>query len=727
MALIPVYVFWLFKLGIYLIFPALYISTVYSSFARRENRAIGMSERFREVGMDLNRLVRSTLKPVSIMVKLTEKLLEEIPSLIFLSLALGFVTPIATTFYLKNRKKSLLRDITFLGALTAGYAWGILWFIRIGWLLSFLFLPFAASFSSYKRRTPQILFKEVIPVVIRPSFPYSKVVHVLILIHSILLSYLWLRDSSIVNPDNAYHVLIAKTLAEKGFFLWDSIEFAPSGRPHLYPPLFHALVAILGKALGGDSWSFIFANDLVSVGIYSLGLYVSWYVGRKLYQEMGGFMVFTITSGLLMPALSMAIGLPSALVFIFTPLATIWFLEGRLLPSFISCVASFYSHTSGIVITPIALVLAGILAKKFSQSLKIIALSLLVYFPWLIRMLIFIEWFKIPEADIPAEIEFALLIPALFGLFLALRHPRKHALQLGYIASLLPVLISYPGRASIQGCFSLALLATLFFTKIFQRMPKKHLKKALTVFFLFFYVFPLGPSTIVLESIMLFEKSPLGGEISWNTAEKIGNLLQLHVNANEIVHFQQPYLGCAVATFVPIRIDGGAWGEVAPEDTGGRIGENINTLVIKQLIPTQQDEIEPIFQVLGSIDSFLVIKLNQEAVNNSVLSDLMSKISMHANKTYNLITINRTKAAAHLSSLELLFIALSLFYKDKDPKLYLKIQELAQFSGMLSTLLTEDWAKNLLTDEQIQEIKSYLKIVVGLAQIGDFSPLLEES
>ncbi|RLG47773.1 MAG: hypothetical protein DRN92_02515, partial [Thermoproteota archaeon] len=435
-ALAPIYVVWFLKLGLYLILPALYISTIYSSFSRRENRAPGISDQLRDIETSLNEPIRLLLKPIYVLINLTENLLEEVPATIFLSLALGFVAPLATIFYLKSRERSLLKDIALLGSLLIGYVWGILWLIRIGWLLSFLFLPFGASFSSYKRRTPQILIKEAIPMMIRPLFPYSKVVHGLIIVHSLILSYLWLKDPSIVNPDNAYHVLIAKMLAEKGFFLWDHIEFAPSGRPHLYPPLFHALVAILGKVLGGSPWTFVFANDLVSVGIYSLGLYVSWYVGRKLYHEMGGFMVFTITSGLLMPALSMAIGLPSTLVFIFTPLAALWFLEGKLLSSFIACTASFYSHTSGVVITPITLMLAGVLARKFRQALKILVLSLLVYSPWFLRMLMFLEWFKLPEADIPTKIEPALIVPAILGLVLVLRHPREHALQLGYLASL---------------------------------------------------------------------------------------------------------------------------------------------------------------------------------------------------------------------------------------------------------------------------------------------------
>ncbi len=724
-ALTPMYAFWLFKLGLYLVLPALYISVIYSSFVKRENRVPGISDQLRDIETSLNRPIRLLLKPIHVLINLTENLLEEIPSTIFLSLALGFVAPLATISYLRGRQRSLLRDFAFLGSLVIGYAWGILWLIRIGWLLSFLFLPFAASFSSYKRCTPQISMEKALPMLIKPPFPYAGAVHVLILVHSLLLSYLWLRDPSIVNPDNAYHVLISKMLAEKGFFMWDYVEFAPLGRPHLYPPLFHALVAILGKVLGGSPWAFVFANDLISVGIYSLGLYASWYVGRKLYHEIGGFIVFTITSGLLMPALSMAIGLPSTLVFIFTPLAALWFLEGKLLPSFIACTASFYSHTSGVVITPITFMLTGILAKKFRQALKLLSLSLLVYSPWLLRILIFLEWFKLPEADIPTKIEPALIVPAIVGLIIALRYPRKYALQLGYLASLIPVIASYPGRASIQGCFALALLATLFFKRVFQRIPKEHLRKALTTFFLFFYVFPLGPSAIMLESFMLFEENPLGGEISWNIAEQLGSLLRQNVEENEIVHFQQPYLGCAVAVFAPIRIDGGAWGEVAPEDTGGRIGENINVLVIKQLAPMQED-MGPTFQFLGSIDRFLVIKLDQEAIDTFMLRDLMNRIYVHANETYNFITINKTKAAIHLSSLELLFTALSLFYKEKNPALSKKVQELAQFSGMLSTILTEEWAKNLLTDEQIREIRNYLQIIIDLAKLGDFSPLLEE-
>jgi len=719
-------VFWFLKIGLYLLLPAIYISAIYSSFARRDNKSPGLYEQLKDRESELIRPVKLFLKPMSRIIQITEKLLEGTSSTIFLSLALGFVAPLATLLYSKSRRKYLLKDIIFVGTLLLGYVWGVIWFIRIGWFLCLAFLPFAALYSSYKRRRLQIPVEIPIIVVTKQAFQYSNVVHVLILVHSILLSYIWLRDSTIVNPDNAYHVLIAKMLAQKGFFLWDYVEFAPAGRPHLYPPLFHAMVAILGKALGGSPWSFIIANDLVSVGIFSLGLYVSWYIGRKLYGEMGGFLVFTVTSGLLMPALSMAVGLPSALVFIFTPLAALWFLKGKLLPSFLACVASLYSHTSGIVITSITLGMSGFLTKKFRQALKILAISLLVYFPWLLRMLIFLEWFRFPGGDIPINVDYVLLVPAVPGLLLALKRPREHALQLGYLASLVPVVLSYPGRASIQGSLSLTLLAVLFLLRIFEKIPKKHLKKALTIFFLFFYVFPLGPSTIVLESIMLLEENPLGGEISWDIAEQIGNSLKQAVGEYEIVHFQQPYLGCAVATFVPIRIDSGAWGEVAPDDTGGRIGENINTLVIKQLVSAQTDELEPVFQTLGKVDSFLMIKLVPEALNSSIMHDLMQKISIHANETYNLITVNNTKAAAHLSSLELLFMALSIAYRRTDPELSQKIQELARLAGTLSTLLTEEWAKNFLTEERIQEIRDYLLIIVNLAQQNDFSPLLEE-
>ena len=168
---------WFLKLGLYLILPALYISTIYSSFYRRENRAPGISDQLRNLETSLNEPIRLLLKPIYVLINLTENLLEEVPATIFLSLALGFVAPLATIFYLKSRERSLLKDIALLGFLLIGYVWGVLWLIRIGWLLSFLFLPFGASFSSYKRRTPQILIKEALPMVIRPLFPYSKVVH----------------------------------------------------------------------------------------------------------------------------------------------------------------------------------------------------------------------------------------------------------------------------------------------------------------------------------------------------------------------------------------------------------------------------------------------------------------------------------------------------------------------------------------------------------------------
>ncbi len=46
--------------------------------------------------------------------------------------------------------------------------------------------------------------------------------------------------------DHFYHMAVAQKILERGTIpLWDDWEFAPMGRPHLYPPLLHLLIAFI--------------------------------------------------------------------------------------------------------------------------------------------------------------------------------------------------------------------------------------------------------------------------------------------------------------------------------------------------------------------------------------------------------------------------------------------------------------------------------------------------
>ncbi len=93
--------------------------------------------------------------------------------------------------------------------------------------------------------------------------------------------------------DIYYHIHLAQLYMEHGFTLWDSLTYAPFGRPIYYPPLFHYLLATLAVVLKVD----LFQISRYLQPIFAFVLVLSFtYVGKKLYNIrvglLAGFLLF---------------------------------------------------------------------------------------------------------------------------------------------------------------------------------------------------------------------------------------------------------------------------------------------------------------------------------------------------------------------------------------------------------------------------------------------------
>ena len=724
---------WFKTLGWLFAFFSLYPCLAYSSLSRRDNRPPGVAEDIDEKSREVGTVIAAILKPYKIVYSAFEVVVNSPLSVVLFSLFFGFLSPLSVYAYAKHsgRRPSRITSAVFLILSLIGTVWGINWAIRIGWFLVVITLPFFLLISSYWRRRPPvptipITLLEERPIELLRPLPLAKIVYFLLLLNSALLVTNWLRDPSIMNVDNTYHVLISKMISERGFFLWDDVQFAPAGRPHLYPPLFHAIVAVSAKALGGSPDAFVLANDVVSAAVYILGMYVTWHVARKLHGDLGGFLTFVMVSGLFMPAFALAIGLPSALVFVFTPVAVLWMLEGRGFRSFLACVASLYSHASGVVITPVAMLVAGALGRRFKPSLKITVASALAYVPWLLRFLIFRGWFQVPERDIQMTFSWALLPLTVVGTFLALRRAGRFPLHLGFLASIVPIFFAYPGRAILQGSYAFALAATIGLTKLFARIPPRHRRKATAGFLLFFYTFPLFLSFPVMQVLMLVTPAGMDGQYSWVTAREIGAALVPEVEPGEIIHCQDPPMGCAIAVYAPVRLDAGIWGEVAPEDTGARMGENVNTLVVRRWAAgVVSEELTPLIESVGWTSGFSIIVLRPENLRPEMLPLLMSEAALRGREASKSLKENSTAAAESLTSLELSLLGLALSYKDIDLDVAIALHQAAQMAGFVATALAVEWGSMLLDEETLGQVKEGFDNLATLAEAGDLAPLAE--
>ncbi len=715
---LPISLFWFLKVGWILGLATLYCSILISSFTRR---IYGVAA---EAGPEAG-LGRITLLPFNYCLRAAELIMDYPLSAAWSMLTFGFLWP-ASSLALQRSGKHGLKGRMVVALSIIGVLLGIpvaaLWFIRVGWLLSLATLPVFSLISSvwrYRRSRPPAelerlefpIRREVEPRVEVPSYPCRTIFYLLFSFHTLIFALALMGTSGYLNPDNAYHVLIGKMIGESGYFLWDRVQFAPAGRPHLYPPLFHTIIAIIGRALGGSLWGYIYGNLVASLLVLIFGLYSAWYVGCKLYGEVGGLVLFILVSGIGMLTLSMAIGLPSALVFILAPLSALWMLEGREYYSVLSTVASMYSHVSGIAIPTITLIVTGVLSGRLRKALKIVLLSLAAYSPWLIRLIIFKEWFSVPEHDIHMGWNYYLLALTIPGIIISLRNPRRYPVQLGYLSSMIPVFLTYPGRAILQGGYAYSMFATLTIITMIK-LFKKHRRKILSIILLVTYLFPLGISTPAFEIYILTHPRALS-KSDWGEAEAVALALQNLTRPGEIVHFDRPYFGCAVAIFADIRLDSGAWGEVAPENTGAIMGENVLTLVTRLDV-----------EIPGFLRDFLIashaygdywiIRLNPGGSIN--MSEALPVIIDSCRTAAEMLESNYTLAVLELKKLEMAFTSLSMYYSKTDPNLSRTLSEISQGISWLILILTEDWAEDMRTPDKMREFADKLNQLADQAE-----------
>ncbi|MBU7044987.1 MAG: hypothetical protein HXS54_01005, partial [Theionarchaea archaeon] len=215
-----------------------------------------------------------------------------------------------------------------------------------------------------------------------------------------LLFMLFIFLSFLVNVDKFapfgddcwYHLAVARNFIEKGGIpLWDTWEFQPVGRPHLYPPLLHILIAFFSE----DSEHVIDGAKVLQIFLYPAALLTSWYFTRLLFSSKIAFIALIILS-MDLTFLLIFIGImPSSLINLIFPLLLISFLSKRLKTSVFLMTLCLYSHLS---LPFLVLICLLVLSYKYRTYLnfykKFVILSLILYLPWAIRVLIFRDFLR---------------------------------------------------------------------------------------------------------------------------------------------------------------------------------------------------------------------------------------------------------------------------------------------------------------------------------------------
>ncbi|MHC4248219.1 MAG: ArnT family glycosyltransferase [Planctomycetota bacterium] len=271
------------------------------------------------------------------------------------------------------------------------------------------------------------------------------------------------RMDGVTDSDPAYHMAVAKQIIDNGGGLprWDYWEYAPFGRPHLYHPALHYLIAFFSWKSGDVLHGF----NTIQMLLYPLALFGGWYFARWLFGAACGFLALIFLSMETSFLFTQAGVLPSAVVTAMIPLILMAFLARRTVATVLLLTIALYTH--GPLGVP-QLVILGLLVfsmrhrEWFPFFRKVVAFAGLLYLPWIARMssLDCLEWFGSSVGAMgPAKnaavvlgrglLQLQIVSPIL--LFLAFRTWwRDGDRRLGVVKALLlgflPMLFAYGGR-----------------------------------------------------------------------------------------------------------------------------------------------------------------------------------------------------------------------------------------------------------------------------------------
>ncbi len=403
----------------------------------------------------------------------------------------------------------------------------------------------------------------------------------LLFILFIFLGFLVNADKfSPTGPDCWYHMAVARKIIELGNIpLWDSWEFQPVGRPHLYPPLLHILIALCSK---GDVENIIGGARTLQVVLYPAALLTSWYFARLLFSSKTAFIALIILSMDITFSIIFIGLMPSALVNLLFPLILVGFLSKRLILSVPLMVVCLYSHLS---FPFLILICLFVLSYKYRTYLsfykKFLLLSLILYTPWALRVFFFRDFLR-SFATITGNPLLGVLLGMLslqivspIFLYCGIQGIRKSSginrdIIKYILIGFLPALLFYGGRYWFHTAPFWAIFIALYIKKWISS------KKRIALLLLFALV-PLPMVTLNIPrggpSIML-SVTALDGVLGlqyWPSSLyqediTLKQLIEEHTAPDQIIHVDDGSLADKIVTLTGRPVDNGMWFEVGSKE-----------------------------------------------------------------------------------------------------------------------------------------------------------------
>jgi len=246
--------------------------------------------------------------------------------------------------------------------------------------------------------------------------------------------------------DIPYHMAVTGGFQEAGgVTTWDFWDFAPEGRPHIYPPLLHVSMSLMMDV--GLSMEFV--ATLVCLAMFPLILLCLWWSMRKLFGPRAAFYSLVLVGVPYMFFWQSGVTIAASLVLALTPLVMVMVEEDRKPAAVILLAMCLYSHLVMGHLAALAIFIYMLHRRENWKSiLTILCFAYLLYLPWGIVVLTNLSSFSVSESMAGGNIilHLFLWLLALAGFIICYVRKKQYYLLPSYFLSMVPIVFFYSGR-----------------------------------------------------------------------------------------------------------------------------------------------------------------------------------------------------------------------------------------------------------------------------------------
>lgn len=270
--------------------------------------------------------------------------------------------------------------------------------------------------------------------------------------------------------DIHYHLLTAWGFIKSGGYTgWDFWQYAPYGRQHIYPPIFHLILAFFMK-LGMDK---IVLAKCLEVILPVLFMWVAWYFIKRNYSKQLGFFFLIALGSSFSLHLSLINHLPATVALIFGILSLDQLFKKRLLRSSLLLTLGFYTHIGVPGFFAVAFILFAFLNREYKKiSIICVLVTIALSTPIFLKQLMSLKYVTVIDLKEKYFCEFktADYILAVIGFILSYKASGKYRIFPALFLSSI-VFLKYPYRLfSAEGYLSIIFLSAISLDGLYQRL-----------------------------------------------------------------------------------------------------------------------------------------------------------------------------------------------------------------------------------------------------------------